>query len=614
MADLPGNESLQQVHEAIAEGQLDEALGLLRRLEERRPGDPEVYNLAGQCLLQLGDLKSSLDAFQRATRVRADWPDPFLGAAETLARQGDAHRSMQVLLHVLDFAPGHVHATRQLADLLGRVRPDRHLPELEPALVQCFAHPDIDPTPLTKLCGQQLRLGIADIPEPPVERLAENTLWQLYLSRTINTDPQLEKLFTRLRRHLCLGIAIEESDAAPVNFIISLALQCFQNEYVFDISDEEADRLAAIDAVLEGAGEASGSIALAFALGCLYRPPGLGPATRSMAASLADKHDWLASLCHVTVFEPWEEARLAETIPTLRAIRNDASLAVQEQYESNPYPRWRAPPVPAPADFLRSARRRFSLRAETETPAAGTRCLVAGCGTGFEPIDIARRDSSVAITAIDLSRRSLAYATRQAEILGCSNIEFVHGDILDLSDTDAEFDLIVCTGVLHHMAEPLAGWRVLRDKLADTGMMRIGLYSKSARRVISQARELIAARGLSATADDIRRFRQSILSEGPGSELSVLQGSDDFYSMSGCRDLLFHALEHQFTLPEIAAALDELGLRFCGFDPGNTAILEAFAAENAAALLDLDRWDRFELAHPDAFSEMYQFWCEPIPA
>ena len=71
-----------------------------------------------------------------------------------------------------------------------------------------------------------------------------------------------------------------------------------------------------------------------------------------------------------------------------------------------------------------------------------------------------------------------------------------------------------------------------------------------------------------------------------------------------------HIQEHRFTLPQIAACLDRLGLRFLGLEcaPATlTRFKEMFAA--AGSELDLDAWDRFENAHPDTFIGMYSFWC-----
>ena len=82
--------------------------------------------------------------------------------------------------------------------------------------------------------------------------------------------------------------------------------------------------------------------------------------------------------------------------------------------------------------------------------------------------------------------------------------------------------------------------------------------------------------------------------------------------MSGCRDLLFHVQEQHFTLTQIQAALEELNLRFCGFEFWDGTILKAFSAQNSApdAALDLSAWDQFEQKNPHTFSAMYQFWCE----
>jgi hypothetical protein len=68
----------------------------------------------------------------------------------------------------------------------------------------------------------------------------------------------------------------------------------------------------------------------------------------------------------------------------------------------------------------------------------------------------------------------------------------------------------------------------------------------------------------------------------------------DFFTLSGCRDLLFHVHETRFTVPGLRAALDALGLIF--LEPEG---LDAWAAREAN--------DRL------AFAAMYQFWCAKAP-
>ena len=166
--------------------------------------------------------------------------------------------------------------------------------------------------------------------------------------------------------------------------------------------------------------------------------------------------------------------------------------------------------------------------------------------------------------AVDLSLASLAYAKRKTVELGRSNIEYGQADILKLGSLGRSFDLIESSGVLHHLADPLAGWRVLLSLLRPGGFMMIGLYSEIARAEIVKARAFIAEQGYGATAGDIRQCRQALIAGG--AEFSNVVASGDFFSTSGCRDLLFHVQEHRFSIPEIASFIAQNGLAFVGFD------------------------------------------------
>jgi 2-polyprenyl-3-methyl-5-hydroxy-6-metoxy-1,4-benzoquinol methylase len=83
----------------------------------------------------------------------------------------------------------------------------------------------------------------------------------------------------------------------------------------------------------------------------------------------------------------------------------------------------------------------------------------------------------------------------------------LQADILHLHQIGKEFDIIESAGVLHHMDEPMAGWRVLVDLLRPGGLMKIGLYSELARQHIVKARKEIASLGLGTSATEIRNFR-----------------------------------------------------------------------------------------------------------
>jgi 2-polyprenyl-3-methyl-5-hydroxy-6-metoxy-1,4-benzoquinol methylase len=287
------------------------------------------------------------------------------------------------------------------------------------------------------------------------------------------------------------------------------------------------------------------------------------------------------------------------------------SAAVRSQYEANPYPRWlRVRRCVAPGSVAGFLRQRFpeaDLHGLADAPA---RILIAGCGTGRHSVSTAQRFPDASMLAVDLSLTSLAYAVRKTRELGIRNVEYRQADILALGSAGERFDVIECSGVLHHLEDPVAGWRTLCSLLHPGGVMRVGLYSALARRHVERARALVAAEGFAATPDGIRACRSAILARHDDPLLARVARGEDFYSLSGCRDLVFHVREQSFTLPQIAAILAELDLAFIGFeipDAGTSARFRTCFRDDRA-LSDLGNWAAFEVDRPDTFAQMYQFW------
>jgi hypothetical protein len=182
---------------------------------------------------------------------------------------------------------------------------------------------------------------------------------------------------------------------------------------------------------------------------------------------------------------------------------------------------------------------------------------------------------------------------------------------LKLATLGRTFDRIEAIGVLHHLAEPTTGWRVLLSLLKPAGEMCIGLYSEAARQSIVQARALAAQRGHRPTPTDIRKFRQEIMREVDDPRWKLIKSFRDFHSMSGCRDLLFNVMEHRFSIPEIAVFLRDNDLSFLGFEfARGSPVVERFLERfpDPGALTTLENWHSFEVSNPQTFSDMYLFW------
>jgi SAM-dependent methyltransferase len=312
--------------------------------------------------------------------------------------------------------------------------------------------------------------------------------------------------------------------------------------------------------------------------------------------------------------EAADERERMTRMPRLGAITGATSRAVARQYEANPYPRWTSVGVLAPKDMRRALRHYFG-DAELAFLERPIEVLVAGCGTGQQAVQAALAYGPQArVLAIDLSAASLAYAARMAERFGVRNVAFSQADLLTLHEAGGEiverFDVIECTGVLHHLAEPLQGWRALVRRLAKDGRMFLGLYSAAARRNLAALRRDPAYPGAGCSDAALRAFRQALLDRPAGAPGSELRTSRDFCATSNFRDLALHVSEHPLTLPEIARFLEQNGLAFRGFqlEQGVFArFKERFPGEAWPGALA--SWAQFEAASPRTFNGMYNFWC-----
>ena len=438
-----------------------------------------------------------------------------------------------------------------------------------------------------------------------VAAIAQDILLRCALELTVIHGGPLELLLTHLRSTLLRLVPDDPSGTVQVRedvmlLFCALAEQCFINEYVFAQTDKETKRAGEVrNLLVEKLTTGSKISPFLLAAVAAYFPLHTIPNAKSLLA--LKWPEYAVQLLQQQVREPQEEIEDRPNIAALTAIDDLTSKAVMQQYDENPYPRWTINPCKVVAGDMK----RHARTIGNSEPWRSRDVLIAGCGTGKHPFWIAQYFPDARILAIDLSRANLAYARRKTREEGLQNIEYAQADILKLGAIGRTFDRIDAVGVLHHLADPKAGWRVLLPLLAPTGIMRIGLYSEIARRDVVQARALIAEGGYPPTIEGIRALRQKIIRE---QRWEMVLNSNDFYSASGCRDLLFNVMEHRFTIQEIASFLKEQRLVFHGFELDG-AVIEKFQRRypGSEALINLEYWNAFEADNPKTFRGMYVF-------
>jgi len=241
------------------------------------------------------------------------------------------------------------------------------------------------------------------------------------------------------------------------------------------------------------------------------------------------------------------------------------SEAVRRHYEDYPYPHY---------PLLSSVRRcdTYALNLESlwarcngELPPAGhKRVLIAGCGS-FAPYPFSIANPDAAITALDLSRRSLGRARLHCLLHGTFHVTFQTGDLLDVSLAPGPFELIDAYGVLHHLADPLAGLWALAARLAPGGIMRVMLYSRYARREeesIRRALRLLQVR-------DPASVKRLIARAKPGSRLKAyVAASPEAADSAGLADALLHPCVRTYRIDDVLELSRLSGLELLFFAHG----------------------------------------------
>lgn len=605
----------------LDDGQLDAALGEYRWVIARDPENAEAWHNQGRALANAAQLVEAQRSFERALRFDPEHLEAKLGLARMLERLGLFERAYAAFraLCTADNTTDEDIVSRARAGLLRVVRVlpmSQHDALLVEIMLSAIESADTVASQCMYALGSQLaaKVGLtqgecvddADALRRAVA-LQSDPLFVVAVEQCANVVPAIERWLCAVRRALLHANAGELVGREPL--LRALAMQGFANEYVFAVSDDEVGVIDAVLAQLESQ-TASGLLASDDNVRDLLLCACYGPLSALWGAeSLAEMDPgtlgpWLASIVQHTVAEPRRERLIAAQIEELAPIVDPSSRLVRTQYEEHPYPRWRElPPVVPLADSFSINGVAKVIGAEPHAP-----ILVAGCGTGFEPLLLATQFPHRPIVALDLSRASLGYASRMALQLGLEHVRFVHGDLFDVERLACRFQMIAASGVLHHLADPLAGWRALTGQLHDNGIMKVALYSRRARAAINTARERVSALGLSADTQSVRALRARVLA-GMEPSLTSLLDSEDFYTTSMCRDLIFHPLEHQFDLQEIATMLDTLGLQFEGFELPHPLIKQQFLAAQLGDETDLAAWARFEERNPRTFEGMYVMWC-----
>jgi len=191
--------------------------------------------------------------------------------------------------------------------------------------------------------------------------------------------------------------------------------------------------------------------------------------------------------------------------------------------------------------------------------------LIAGCGTNQAAV-FAFTNPAAKVVAVDISQPSLDHQQYLKDKHGLTNLELHQLPIEELSSLGLDFDLVVSTGVLHHMADPLSGLKALAGCLRRDGAMALMLYAKYGRIGVELLEAIFRDFGLQQDDASVQLVKDTIAvlpAEHPIQ--SYLKIARDVQDDAALVDTFLHGRARSYTVDECIDLVTSAGLVFQGW-------------------------------------------------
>ena len=248
---------------------------------------------------------------------------------------------------------------------------------------------------------------------------------------------------------------------------------------------------------------------------------------------------------------------------------------------------------------------------------AGLDILVAGCGTNQAAV-LAYTNPDARILAIDVSEPSLDHHRDLKGKFGLENLELRLLPIEQAQSLGRDFDLIISTGVLHHMADPAAGMSALAGCLRVDGVAAIMLYAHYGRIGVEMLQAAFREIGLGqdeASVAVVWEVLASLPQDHPVQ--SYLAIAPDLESDGGLVDTFLHGRERSYTVDQCRELVESAGLVFNDWflkAPYYPPVSPSNAFEASLAALPAEQqWSVIERINPRNGCHFFTACCADRP-
>ena len=188
--------------------------------------------------------------------------------------------------------------------------------------------------------------------------------------------------------------------------------------------------------------------------------------------------------------------------------------------------------------------------------------LIAGCGTNQAAV-FAYTNPGARVVAIDVSQPSLDHHQFLKDKYGMKNLELHLLPIEDLQMLKRDFDLIVSTGVLHHLVEPRKGMEALARCLRQEGVAAIMLYAKYGRVGVEMLQSVFRDLGLPQNDASVVMVKEALAALPQGHPVvSYMALAHDLQFDAGLVDTFLNGRDRSYTIDDCIDLVTSAGLVF----------------------------------------------------
>ncbi|MCW1957492.1 MAG: class I SAM-dependent methyltransferase [Mycobacterium sp.] len=188
--------------------------------------------------------------------------------------------------------------------------------------------------------------------------------------------------------------------------------------------------------------------------------------------------------------------------------------------------------------------------------------LIAGCGTNQAAV-FAYTNRAAKVVAVDVSQPSLDHSKYLKDKYSLKNLELHLLPIEEVPSLDKSFDLVVSTGVLHHMEQPKVGMKALADVMRPDGVAAIMLYARYGRAGVELMQAIFREMGLKQDEESLQMVRAAISSLAPSHPVkSYINIAPDLQFDAGVVDTFLHGRDRSYTVDDCLDLVDSAGLVF----------------------------------------------------